>query len=66
MCRAGEKTKFPYNLFVPAFWMTLMKIVLTLQGKEQVDEATLIQQNGNRDINLVFCEVITNDRSDLS
>lgn len=34
--------------------MTLVKIVLTLQGKDQVDEATLIQQNGNRDINLVF------------
>lgn len=53
-------------LSILAFWMTLMKIVLTLQGKEQVDEATLIQQNENRDISLVFCVVITNDRSDLS
>lgn len=41
-------------LSIPTFWMTLRKIVLTLQGKEQVDEATLIQQNGNRDINLCF------------
>lgn len=53
-------------LTIPTFWMTLMKIVLTLQGKEQVDEATLIQQNENRDINLFFCIIIRNDRSDLS
>lgn len=48
--------KFPYKLFVYPNFLddSNVKIVLALQGKEQLDEATLIQQNGNRDINLCF------------